>query len=234
MGWPPRTSTFGLCTHPPRQHPPKVRGRFPPQRFSSRRYCSLASPSPRAPRPSGSAVLFRLGRMEGERSSRLGRGGPRYGVADLLPITPACSPTWAAPPMPTSRPRSSAIRSQLISNRLCTQREVLIGLIRALPEPERPPPVRALQIARRLPKAAREQRPHLTALCEVAQMLAEGGRSAPIGAWPPRPPHGALGRQGPARPREGRGDPAADADRPRRGRRDLSRVCLVIWSMSCG
>jgi HD-GYP domain-containing protein (c-di-GMP phosphodiesterase class II) len=55
-----------------------------------------------------------------------------------------------------------------------SRREVLTGLVRALPEPESAGPVRAIQIARRLPRMARQQRPHLTALCEVAQMLAEG------------------------------------------------------------
>jgi HD-GYP domain-containing protein (c-di-GMP phosphodiesterase class II) len=55
-----------------------------------------------------------------------------------------------------------------------SQREVLTGLIRALPEPGSPAPVRALQAARRFPKVARVQRPHFTAMCEVAQMLADG------------------------------------------------------------
>ena len=55
-----------------------------------------------------------------------------------------------------------------------SQREVLAGIVRALPEPERAAPARAVQAARRLPKAAREQRPHLTAMCEVAAMLAAG------------------------------------------------------------
>jgi len=55
-----------------------------------------------------------------------------------------------------------------------SQREVLTGLIRALPEPESPAPVRALQVARGLPRIARVQRPHFTAMCEVAQMLADG------------------------------------------------------------
>jgi HD-GYP domain-containing protein (c-di-GMP phosphodiesterase class II) len=53
-------------------------------------------------------------------------------------------------------------------------REVLTGLIRALPDPESTGQVRALQIARGLPKMAREMRPHLTAMCEVAGMLADG------------------------------------------------------------
>jgi hypothetical protein len=55
-----------------------------------------------------------------------------------------------------------------------SQREVLTGLMRALPEPDSPAPVRALQIARGLPRLARLQRPHFTAMCEVAQMLADG------------------------------------------------------------
>lgn len=52
-------------------------------------------------------------------------------------------------------------------------REGLVGIIRALPAPESARTSRALQVARRLPKAAREQRPHFAAMCEVAQMLAE-------------------------------------------------------------
>jgi len=55
-----------------------------------------------------------------------------------------------------------------------SRREVVGGILSALPDPGRPAPVRAVQIARRLPRMARKQRPHLTALCEVAEMLAEG------------------------------------------------------------
>ncbi len=55
-----------------------------------------------------------------------------------------------------------------------SQREVLAGLMGALPEPESPAAVRALQVARGLPRIARLQRPHFTAMCEVAQMLADG------------------------------------------------------------
>jgi HD-GYP domain-containing protein (c-di-GMP phosphodiesterase class II) len=55
-----------------------------------------------------------------------------------------------------------------------SRREILGGIVRALPDPERARPVRAMQAARRLPRAAREQRPHFAAMCEVAQMLAEG------------------------------------------------------------
>jgi HD-GYP domain-containing protein (c-di-GMP phosphodiesterase class II) len=62
-----------------------------------------------------------------------------------------------------------------------SQREVLSGLLRALPDPDRPAPVRVVQIARRLPTVVRLQRPQFTAICEVAQMLADGvGLPAPV------------------------------------------------------
>ena len=53
-------------------------------------------------------------------------------------------------------------------------REVATGLLKALADPGRPAPVRAFQMARGVPRMLREQRPHLTAMCEVAGMLAEG------------------------------------------------------------
>ena len=49
--------------------------------------------------------------------------------------------------------------------------QFLGGLMRALPEPDRSAPVRAVQVARRLPLAARKAQRHLVSLCEVAQML---------------------------------------------------------------
>ncbi len=52
-------------------------------------------------------------------------------------------------------------------------REVLAGFVRALPDPESRGLGRAGQVARRLPRMMREQRPHLTATCEVAGMLAD-------------------------------------------------------------
>jgi HD-GYP domain-containing protein (c-di-GMP phosphodiesterase class II) len=61
-----------------------------------------------------------------------------------------------------------------------SRREVLTGLLRALPEPGRVAPVRALEAARRFPRMAREQPAALTAACEVAGMLANG-----VGAPPP-------------------------------------------------
>ena len=51
---------------------------------------------------------------------------------------------------------------------------MLAGLIRAMPAPGSPAPVRALAGARGLPRLARVQRAHFTARCEVAQRLAEG------------------------------------------------------------
>lgn len=53
-------------------------------------------------------------------------------------------------------------------------RQLMTGLFRALPQPDAAAPARALQTARRLPRLAREQGPHLTAMCEVAQLLAGG------------------------------------------------------------
>jgi hypothetical protein len=47
-------------------------------------------------------------------------------------------------------------------------RELMAGIVRSLPNPERPGPVRVLQTARRLPKASRTSKAHLAALCEVA------------------------------------------------------------------
>ncbi|MGH2750471.1 MAG: HD domain-containing phosphohydrolase [Actinomycetota bacterium] len=55
-----------------------------------------------------------------------------------------------------------------------SRREALSGIVRAVPVPETAGPVRALQAARRLPRLARGARPHFTAMCEVAQMLADG------------------------------------------------------------
>jgi HD-GYP domain-containing protein (c-di-GMP phosphodiesterase class II) len=51
--------------------------------------------------------------------------------------------------------------------------EVLAGLVRALPPPETGGLIRAVEVVRRLPRMLHEQRPHLAAACEVAQMLSE-------------------------------------------------------------
>ena len=60
-----------------------------------------------------------------------------------------------------------------------SQREVLTGLIRALPEPASPTPVRALQVARGFPRLVRVQRPHFTAMCEVARCWPTGSDCPP-------------------------------------------------------
>jgi HD-GYP domain-containing protein (c-di-GMP phosphodiesterase class II) len=54
-----------------------------------------------------------------------------------------------------------------------SRREVLTGLLRTLPDPGSPAVVRVAQTASRLPRMAREQRPALSAVCEVAGMLAD-------------------------------------------------------------
>jgi HD-GYP domain-containing protein (c-di-GMP phosphodiesterase class II) len=54
-----------------------------------------------------------------------------------------------------------------------SQREVLGGLLRALPDPGRPALVRVVQTTRRFPRMARGSRPALSAACEVAGMLAD-------------------------------------------------------------
>jgi len=52
-----------------------------------------------------------------------------------------------------------------------TRAQTMAGIMRALGGPGSAPPVRALQLASRLPKAVRGHQRHLAALCEVAQML---------------------------------------------------------------
>jgi HD-GYP domain-containing protein (c-di-GMP phosphodiesterase class II) len=51
--------------------------------------------------------------------------------------------------------------------------EALGGFIRALPSPDDLPHRRVLQVARRVLPAARFRKPHFTALCEVAEMMAK-------------------------------------------------------------
>jgi hypothetical protein len=53
-------------------------------------------------------------------------------------------------------------------------RQVFAGLLRTLPDPDGPALVRAAQAARRLPRMARAAGPQFAAMCEVAQMLADG------------------------------------------------------------
>jgi HD-GYP domain-containing protein (c-di-GMP phosphodiesterase class II) len=54
-----------------------------------------------------------------------------------------------------------------------SSRDVMTGLIRALPDPGASGPARAVQIAQRLPRMVRSSRPAIAANCEVAGMLAE-------------------------------------------------------------
>jgi hypothetical protein len=62
-----------------------------------------------------------------------------------------------------------------------SQRESMLGVLRALPPPGSSPPRAALEIVRRAPRAARELQPHITAACEVAEMLAQRvGLSVPL------------------------------------------------------
>ena len=55
-----------------------------------------------------------------------------------------------------------------------SRREILGGILRALPDADRSAPARAIQAVRRLPRAAREQRPHFAAMCEVVQVMGRG------------------------------------------------------------
>jgi HD-GYP domain-containing protein (c-di-GMP phosphodiesterase class II) len=55
-----------------------------------------------------------------------------------------------------------------------SEREMFFGLLRSLPEPDRAAPVRAFQVARKLPRMARQVPSSVAAACEVAAMLAGG------------------------------------------------------------
>jgi HD-GYP domain-containing protein (c-di-GMP phosphodiesterase class II) len=66
-----------------------------------------------------------------------------------------------------------SMTSHVVPATFGSQREIVAGILRALPTPGSSPPARAAQVARRLPRAMRERDPHLAAICEVAQMLAE-------------------------------------------------------------
>ena len=53
-----------------------------------------------------------------------------------------------------------------------SQREIVTAVIRALPPPGASGPRRAIEVARRLPRAGRGSDPHMAAICDVARMLA--------------------------------------------------------------
>ena len=66
-----------------------------------------------------------------------------------------------------------ALTTHAMSARFGSRPEMLAGIMRALATSGSPAPVRAMQIARGMPRAAREFKGHVTAFCEVAQMLAD-------------------------------------------------------------
>jgi HD-GYP domain-containing protein (c-di-GMP phosphodiesterase class II) len=67
----------------------------------------------------------------------------------------------------------AALTTQFFPVMFGSQAEMMRGIARALATPGRAPPVRALQMVGRLPRAARANRTHLVALCETARMLAD-------------------------------------------------------------
>jgi HD-GYP domain-containing protein (c-di-GMP phosphodiesterase class II) len=71
-----------------------------------------------------------------------------------------------------SRIYAGSLTAQLTPRMMGSRREAVVGIARALPDPARRAPLRAWQLARGLPRAARANRPHLVALCEVGEMLA--------------------------------------------------------------
>jgi HD-GYP domain-containing protein (c-di-GMP phosphodiesterase class II) len=83
-------------------------------------------------------------------------------------------------------------------------RKVFMGLLRTLPDPNRPALPRAVQAARRLPRMARTAGPQFAAMCEVGQMLAEGVGLPPsvqghlgylMARWDGKDPVGAAKRE---------------------------------------
>ena len=115
------------------------------------------------------------------------------------------------------------VTAELFGDSLTTQlhpvirgsgREVLLGLIRALPQPDRPAPVRASRSragCRSWPARASAHHSELRGCGDAGGR----GRPAPVGGGPARLYHGALGRPRTTPPREGGGDPGGDADRAR-------------------
>ncbi|HEV2930156.1 MAG TPA: HD domain-containing phosphohydrolase, partial [Propionibacteriaceae bacterium] len=66
-----------------------------------------------------------------------------------------------------------ALTTHAMPARFGSRPEQMAGIMRALADPGSPAPVRALQMARGMPRAARELKGHVTAFCEVAQMLTD-------------------------------------------------------------
>jgi HD-GYP domain-containing protein (c-di-GMP phosphodiesterase class II) len=66
-----------------------------------------------------------------------------------------------------------ALTTYALPARFGSPPEMMAGLLRALATSGSPAPVRAMQTVRGMPRAAREFKGHVTAFCEVAQMLTD-------------------------------------------------------------
>jgi len=66
-----------------------------------------------------------------------------------------------------------ALTTHAMPARFGSRPEMMAGMLRALADSGSPAPLRAIQIARGMPRAAREFKGHVTAFCEVAQMLTD-------------------------------------------------------------
>jgi HD-GYP domain-containing protein (c-di-GMP phosphodiesterase class II) len=66
-----------------------------------------------------------------------------------------------------------ALTTYALPARFGSPPEMMAGIMRALASSGNPAPVRAVKIARGMPRAAREFKGHITAFCEVAQMLTD-------------------------------------------------------------
>jgi HD-GYP domain-containing protein (c-di-GMP phosphodiesterase class II) len=67
----------------------------------------------------------------------------------------------------------NALTTHASPARFGSQPEMMAGIMRALASDDSPAPVRAMQIARGVPRAARLFKRHVAATCEVAQMLTD-------------------------------------------------------------
>jgi HD-GYP domain-containing protein (c-di-GMP phosphodiesterase class II) len=66
-----------------------------------------------------------------------------------------------------------ALTTHALPARFGSRPEMMAGIMRALANSASPAPARAMQIVRGMPRAAREFKGHITAFCEVAQMLTD-------------------------------------------------------------
>jgi HD-GYP domain-containing protein (c-di-GMP phosphodiesterase class II) len=66
-----------------------------------------------------------------------------------------------------------ALTTHAMPARFGSPPEMMAGMMRALANSGSPAPVRAVQMVRGMPRAAREFKGHITAFCEVAQMLTD-------------------------------------------------------------